>query len=234
MKIEKPYIDYDIAVLCPSRHRNRNHLRLALNFFERNPSRSILVFGLDADDEAEYLRVNHPRIRYEVFPRVRCAQMNNLLAAKYAPLAAILAPIGDDHLFRSPDWEQKVWAAHEAGGNIIVCRDGRFDDGLPANYFVASRIVKALGFLSPPCLEHLCADNFLRDLGREIGGYVYLPDVFIEHLHYMNHKSEMDDTYRECNSDEQYRKDCGAWDAYQKAGHLLADIQRVKNALVTA
>lgn len=79
-----------------------------------------------------------------------------------------------------------------------------------------SEIVRRLGYMVPPTIQHLYIDNYFKTLGEWLGTLAYLPNVIIEHMHPHAGKADMDDGYRQVNSREAYRSGRDAYNAYVK------------------
>lgn len=60
--------------------------------------------------------------------------------------------------------------------------------------------VRALGWLILPGLDRLYGDNVIMEVATRKGVLRYLPDVFMEHLHFSNGTAPIDDTYRKLNA----------------------------------
>ena len=221
-----------IVIFCPTRGRNENHKRLAASFLATNPQRTTLVFSLDADDQQNYERVTDERIEYVVGEPARLIQILNRMAHFYERKAGseIFGLLGDDCIFQTTAWEAQVVDAYNDGALVIAPSDGLRDSRFPNHYFVAVELVRAIGFMAPPELEHLYGDNFLFDIGHAIGRYRYLPLVYIEHRHYIKDASLKDATYARANSDEQNKRDGAAYARYCK-DHFQDDVEHLKITL---
>jgi len=57
------------------------------------------------------------------------------------------------------------------------------------------------------CMRHLYSDNLYHFIGDACGILHYIPEVTIEHRHFVNKKAEIDDTYKQTNSKERYEQD---------------------------
>lgn len=211
-----------ILIICPTRSRNANHTRLANSFLATKPVHSKLLFGLDDDDEQNYTRIRQPEILYHVDKRLRQVGTTNLIASIHAENYGLIGVMGDDSVFKSQDWEKQVLDAHAKGSLIISPADRRSDALLPAAFFVDTRIVRQLGFVYPPNLQHLCGDDFLLALGKALGHFEFLPDCLIEHLHYLVGKAAFDDVYQQANNGQQLDRDCMEFDRYMEHSFLNA------------
>lgn len=90
--------------------------------------------------------------------------------------------------------------------------------------------METLGYFNPPGCDHLYLDNAWKLIGERLGTLRYLPDVVIEHVHYVNGKAPQDALYAEVNDESMYRHD-GA--AYQHWAMSTAadDIERARAAM---
>lgn len=94
---------------------------------------------------------------------------------------------------------------------------------------MTSDIVRTLGWMAPPTLEHLYIDNAWKTLGKGMGRLRYLPDVILEHMHPAAGKAEMDGTYHQANSGAQDQRDHAAFDAWVRDG-LPGDLAKLRAA----
>jgi hypothetical protein len=119
--------------------------------------------------------------------------------------------MGDDHLPRTVGWDGRLAAA-------IAPREGRLagvaygndlfqGENLPTAVVMTASIVRGLGYMAPPALQHMYLDNFWKRLGSDLGHLVYMPEVVIEHLHPFAGKATMDDGYKRVNTQEMYDDD---------------------------
>jgi hypothetical protein len=142
------------------------------------------------------------------------AQWTNELAVEALRHGAdILGFLGDDHRPRTPGWDERVKEAfRKMGSGLVYCDDGLQGERLPTAPFWSADIVRELGWFYPPTLQHMYADNAWLKLASDLGRCTYLPDVSIEHMHPSAGKAQMDDVYRE--NDTQYARDARAYQAW--------------------
>ena len=187
-----------ILIICPSRNRPQNMVEVVNSWIDvSHPTNSQLCFALDDDNENQYPRIYG--VKYEINPRIRMCPTLNKVANDYSNEYKYIGFIGDDHRFRTPNWDSTV-VRHldELGPNgIVYGNDLLQGELLPTAVFLNSNIVRRLGYMVPPTLVHMYADNFWRDLGNELGTITYLPDVVVEHCHWANGKAEHDIHYDE-------------------------------------
>jgi len=99
---------------------------------------------------------------------------------------------------------------------------------LPTAAFLNSSLVQALGYMAPPVLKHLYADNFWMGLGQRLGGLVYLDDVVIEHMHPIASKGTWDEGYTRVNASAVDTADRQAWEWFRYGGEMDAAVARVR------
>ena len=225
-----------LAVIVPTRGRPDNAVRLEKAFAETDSLNATAVFVTDADDPElpGYLEAwEDGRIRNLMTRTERgtpgMVGALNWAAAELAGRYAALGFMGDDHLPRTARWDAHVLGALRAGGpRVAYGNDLIQGERLPTAAFLPSRVVRALGFMAPPCLRHLYVDNFWLELGRQIDGLVYLPEVVIEHLHPVAGKAVMDAGYTAVNAPEADRADHAAWRAFRDGDGLAEAVYRVR------
>lgn len=224
----------EIALIVPSRGRPHNVKRLAQAVTE-TASEVHLTIAVDEDDpDLETYRDDHdgsddPYVLH-IGPRRRLVGTLNELATQVEQ--RYVAFMGDDHLPRTEGWDKRFLdELDQVGpGGIVYGNDKIQGPNLPTHVCMDRRIVDVLGFMAPPALTHLYADNFWMDLGNALGTLRYLPDVVIEHMHPLSGQGAWDDTYADCNSDDRSNTDAQAYAEYQ-SGHFPADVAKLKEAL---
>ena len=134
----------------------------------------------------------------------------------------IVGFMGDDHRPRTVDWDLEISKAAHVANNKCVLYGNDLIQGanLPTAVAMTTDIIKALGYFCPPGLMHLYLDDAWREIGREVGKLLYMPQVIIEHCHPIAKKGvEWDDGYREVNSGQQYESDGNAYRAWLESGN---------------
>jgi hypothetical protein len=216
-----------VLLIVPSRERPEKSVEF-FNCFTQTSRVTDLIFGLD-DDDVEYPRL--PGVIYEKSPRSSSTGTLNAIATKYASQYKYLAVMGDDNRIRTADWDIKLIAAI-AGQPFGVAYGNDLLQGqnLPTAVLMDADIVATLGFIAPPKLKHLYADNFWKELGLALNTLKYLDDVIIEHMHFSANKSEMDASYARTNSGETGAHDRREFDAYM-AEHFQNDVNKLRKKI---
>jgi hypothetical protein len=221
-----------ITVLVPTRERPHQAF-LTYESFKNTVAEpdTEIVFGLDFADPSfrQYHDILPGWTLYESFP-AHSGSFQKVLngMAKILP-SEIYGSIGDDHRFKTKGWDTRVKKALQKPG-IAYANDLYQRDVLPTAAFMSTEISNALGWFALPVCDHLYIDNAWKDIGLGIDSLHYLPDVIIEHLHYTNGKSIMDEGYKRTNAASQFSKDGAAYLNW-RANHMLQDIARVRRAL---
>lgn len=226
----------DLLVLVPTRGRPQSAVRMVEAWEKTDTMNARLTFVTDDDDpELEAYRtlategvikglvtLPAPGVPGITIPLNRAATI-------FQDTAKVIGFMGDDHAPRTTGWEDRVIEAADTCCPRVVYGNDLFQGAaLPTAAFVPSRMIRAMGFMSPPVLRHLYVDNFWLQLGRDLGGLRYLPEVVIEHLHPAAGKAPMDDRYRAVNARAVDDADRAAFEAYMGSpayGDVLSRIR---------
>ncbi len=228
----------DLVVIVPSRGRPENAERLT-NAWKETEANADLFICIDFDDpKRDDYRALFPSgvqrsgfgeniIATRTRPRLRLGGTLNLHAIEFAGTFPTVGFMGDDHLPSGKAWDaQIVETLREMGTGIAYGNDLLQGENLPTAFFMTSDIVRALGYMCPPVLQHMYIDNFVKDIGQAIGRLRYLPDVTIEHLHPLNAKAETDAGYQDVWALQE--PDRIAYEKYKSDGSFDADVTKLK------
>lgn len=204
-------------LLVPTRSRPDN-AKEVLQAHKEFSCRTDLTFIVDDDDPTlpEYRSAVGVEYIYTVTNKSRgMAWPLNYVAKKFSKSGyEFFSFIGDDHRFRSPDWDVKLMQAIGSKPGIGYGNDLLQGARLPTAVVMSASIVQELEGMVPPNMRHLYLDNFWKQLGEDLGNLNYLSDVIIEHLHPVAGKAEWDEGYREVNAQEVYSYDALAYKNY--------------------
>jgi hypothetical protein len=216
-----------MIVLVPSRTRPHNVARLLQAWSDTRATADLLVLVDDDDPElAGYEALDVPLV---VGPRQRIGPLLNEQAMKVADRYDVIGFMGDDHVPRTAGWDARIVEA-STPWSVVYGNDLFQGENMPTAVFMGSQLIRELGYFNPPGLDHLFLDNGWRHYGKALGTLTYLPDVVIEHVHYMANKVEMDGLYREVNSSHMYHHDRDAFHVWL-ADRAPADLARVREAM---
>lgn len=220
----------DLLLAVPSRGRPGNVARLIASVEETSTAGATdLVIGLDTDDPRlpEYPGVEDPGGPWYVIESGlhKVTAWCNALAVPNASHYRALGTVGDDNVFRTPGWDERILEALEktpfAFGNDQY--PSRAPGTLSCHVFMRAEVVDTLGYFGPPEIAHMYVDVAWYAWGTACG-ITYLHDVLIPHLHYTT-GAAMDVTYQ--NSYAGTGADLQAWHAYCRSGRLNADIEKL-------
>lgn len=197
--------------MCPTRNRLNKLLTLVSSLITTVKSHDIeLILGVDEDDPSssyyKYLQKNVPLIKVITFKNegkfLGLSTMWNGMAKKVD--ADIYAMIGDDMVFMTPDWDQKIVDEFNNGpaDKIIMvhCNDGMRGPGnkyygvkpLCVNFFIHKNYVKTIGYFVEPYMENTHHDSWVQIIFDRLSRSLYRHDILIKHLHYSETTGAMD------------------------------------------
>ncbi len=200
-----------MLTIVPTRGRCDNAMRL-FEAINATADFTELIFAIDADDVAEYGDLMHATAGVNNVKIVIAARMGmngtlNHWANWMAPDYDYICFMGDDHLPITKGWDTKLAEAIGSEAGIAYGNDLLQGENLPTAVVMSTKIIRALGFMSPPALKHLFLDNFWLAIGKALGNATYCPDVIIEHLHFTNGKAAHDERYAAVNNAEMHNAD---------------------------
>jgi hypothetical protein len=235
----------ELVILTPTRGRAAQFARLVEAVSTTSAGDVSIHAGRDFDDPTNYNTL--PGLRSPIVdPSVPRAVRRSLsawtnalaervLASPWPP--AYLASLGDDHVPRTPAWDTILIDAIKAMGGTGIAYGNDLLQGrsLPTAWVMSADIVRTLGWVMLPTLEHMYVDNAILELGRAAGCITYRPDVVIEHMHPVAGKAEVDESYRSSNSAARMAADRRAFESWKAdpAG-LAADAAKVAALLAGA
>lgn len=210
----------ELAVIVPSRGRPGNIEQLIEAFDKTtDPKLTHLVVAIDNDDPTAQEYIDGAYLSgcdLIIGPPSRMCPILNRVALGYLDHPAI-GFMGDDHRPRTEGWDHRVVEALTQLRTGIVYGDDLIQGpNLPTAVFMSSSIVATLGYMVPPGLDHLFADNSWLTWGKRLNRLRYLPEIIIEHVHPLAGKAASDEGYERNNSGATWDHDQAAFDEYVK------------------
>lgn len=187
-----------ISILCPTRKRPQNVLRLVDSALGTASERDALefVFYVDEDDQTFPFGLTHGSVKIVMGPRILLSEMWNV--CEKSSSGEVLMLCGDDIIFRTPAWDEQILAAFPSDGiGLVYGDDGIQHAGMATHGFLHRNWVDTVGYFVPPYFSSDFNDLWLTEVARAIGRLIYLPDVYTEHMHFCNGKGELDITHQE-------------------------------------
>ena len=220
----------DILIIVPSRsngcNRETNVDRFIATWKEHTEGHSDLCISLDDDDEHRYLR--HEGVIYTVDANVRFVPKVNRAALRFKDQYKYIANLSDDFVVRTR-WEKDFIKYFEQNGGVGITYGNDLLQGerLPTAVCMTSNIIDVLGYMIPPQLEHMYADNFWKDIGEATQTIKYFPDIILEHTHPDAGKAVRDTQYvyaAAVASTDQIK-----YQQYLQSEQYLEDISKINN-----
>jgi hypothetical protein len=137
--------------------------------------------------------------------------------------------MGDDHRPRTAGWDENILDA-STPWSVVYGNDLFQGANIPTAVFIGSGLIRNLGYFNPPGLQHLYLDNSWKLYGEALGTLQYLPEVVIEHVHFLNGKAPKDALYAEVNAGSMYDHDRAAFEQWA-ANRAATDLERVRKAM---
>lgn len=184
-----------IAILIPTRERLNDFELFAKSWRLTTTGLSTVIVAVDDDDPTyDQIRHKYPEFVFEHGSRRPPLDWLNFLAVKYCNSYDYVGFMEDDCTFNTLNWETIFLSKLDTLGpnGIVYGEDNVNHERLVGLPFMNSSIVKRLGYMSPPEIKYLWADNFWKDIGDRLGGLHYFPNVLIEHRHYSRNKRGRD------------------------------------------
>lgn len=201
---------YNISLLCPTRNRPDGLERMWNSAIEcaSEPDKIELVLYIDDDDQSSILKSKDltskfgDQINITIGKRGEeiYSNLHNICCSKAR--SDIFFGSADDLIFRTENWDS---IAIEKFSNIedkigfVFPNDGHWGEELGTHGFFHRRWYQALGYLSPPVFTVDYSDNYVADISRDVGRYIYMSEVLIEHMHWTFGKSAFDQTAKEAH-----------------------------------
>jgi hypothetical protein len=191
--------EFDLTVYVPTKGRPENAERLQEQFYNTVSLNSRVVFILSTNDAKLdlYSNLNYSITVTPDKPGFVAPLNLGYWKDRREVFSYALGFMGDDHFPRTPYWDEKILSELEYMKSGLVYGNDMFQgERIPTQIVMTANIPLSLGFMTPPQLKHLYADNFWLDFGRSINRIKYLPDVVIEHLHPAAGKAKHDEGYQ--------------------------------------
>lgn len=218
-----------LLVICPTRQRPDVFRKMIYSFEDMTSSNSELIAIVDLDDPCieEYREIHDKNGKFKLIESQdldNTKRFNN--AFKMFSYYDFYCMANDDFLFKTKDWD------------LILCRKWKISYGndllggqaLPTCPVIDGDIVREIGWLQMPSLTYMYGDTAWRTIGTRLNILKYFPNVIIEHCHWMNHKSQIDEVYKVTNSARTYEQDEKAFRQW-KEKELDNDVKKIKDLL---
>jgi hypothetical protein len=149
------------------------------------------------------------------------------------PHEGFLGFIGDDHRFRTPNWDVEfIKELSKPGIGFVYGYDKFWHEGqIPTQVFMRAEICRRLGWMALPGTKHLYLDNTWMLLGTESGSIKWRRDIIVEHMHPAVGKAEWDEGYKRVNDQSVYSHDRQVYETWISSGRAEKSVEKVREAL---
>jgi hypothetical protein len=177
----------DLLVITPSRNRPQSIARLLDAIHSTSKMKTHLHVGVDDDDPQlesyrEVMKAGRDGDMLFIGKRKGLCGWTNEIAVPAAENYKYLASFGDDHIPRTPGWDKALIRAIERMGGTGFSYPWDYTrEDIPEAAVMSSDIVRELGWMSMPDLEHWYQDTVWADLGRGAGCIKHLRAISVEH-----------------------------------------------------
>lgn len=217
-----------LKIIVPSRGRPEAALQLINAVADTRQIRTTsLVFSVDDDDSHLDLYRDVCKTRPDI-AQIDVVRANGWMVGALNQTARRVVTdqqvtavgfFGDDHRPRTPGWDASyLGALTELGAGIVYGNDLLQFDFVPTQCAISASIIRTLGWMAHPSLKHMYVDTLWKDMGNVAGKLQYLPDVIVEHLHYINGKAVEDDGYQRVNAKAVFEEDERAFRGLHASG----------------
>jgi hypothetical protein len=208
-----------ICVLLPTRMRPDGFRKALDSYLKNKTERSDIYFSFQ-NPEATHLQENFNILKERnlldkvwLLGNIGLTNKINFLVEKNDGYGAYMI-LNDDQIIHTKDFDEILWQKLEElekkSGHrlwILHWKDGIQDEKL-CQSFLTKEMKDILGSYYPKgFMRHLYSDNMYHFIGGQCGILNYMPNIFIEHNHFINKKAEVDQSYQESNSQEAYARD---------------------------
>jgi glycosyltransferase involved in cell wall biosynthesis len=223
-----------ISICCPTRTRPGNMRRLVESIHATATTPVEVVFRIDLDD-AESIAAAvelgmYNSVRHVVAERGVLSDSWNDAAAVAS--GEILMMCGDDIVFRTPGWDERVTEAFAQVPDriaLVYGNDLLQHERLATHPFIHRNWYDAVGYLVPNGFSCDWCDMWLNEVAIALGRRVYLHDVVTEHMHPVIGKARLDDNHRERL--ERGRRDNVTALYEARADERAADVEKLRTCM---
>lgn len=196
---------FRIGIFCPTRKRPFQLARLIDSIVNNSshPERVSFHLYVDSDDEVTLSFLENVKNYTSLNIRAVIENHNTRpLSDTYNVLfensgVDIMMQFGDDTIMRTSGWDVMIdsaFAQFEDRIALVYGRDGIHNEGFAPHYALHRNWIETVGYASPPYFTADWSDTWMFEIAKAINRNIFLPDLLIEHMHWTQGKSEIDET----------------------------------------
>jgi hypothetical protein len=209
-----------IAILCPTRGRERAFLRMCESAHNTSENDVYIFSGSNGGDA--YASVQYPT------DMPTCYMWNDLAkAAMKHPHNKLFMLGADDTVFATPHWDSALIEHYNALENkihVYHLQDSRDKDGTP-HPIVTREYINALGYFMPPIFMHWYVDTWTVGIAKANACFTHLRDYMLVHDK-PSDRGEPDETHNGIRRMGWAVRDRAVWESC--ADYFELDIARLK------
>lgn len=204
----------DIAIILPTKGRPENFKRFIESYNTNTSGNSTVIPVFDDFEVVSYEWNNYYIATPQSYGLVRklnhAANILRLKGYKY------LIFMADDLVIHTKDFDKMIAEVfkEEPKTNLIYWEDMLNGKMIANHWAIRTDVVSRVGFMALPVCKHCFIDNFWTKVGNETGTIKYMPNIVIEHRHYVGRTAPLDDTYRLSNNSDVMSHDSEAYNKY--------------------
>ena len=214
-----------LLTVCPSRIRpERIQEMLASYDATKSPWNDMVIYVADDDPRLEDYKEVLSNRNLIIGKRRTYTEVNNYCMCELYPDYPYYSEIGDDHYYHTKEWDRiLVETIEKNGGWGFACGNKQ---GLPSGMVTSANIIKALGYYITPLLKQCYVDNFHQELGEACGIFYRVPEVDIEHRHWVFKKAPPDENYYTITHPDTLKEGLGLINQW-RALYKQRDVERI-------
>ena len=191
-----------LGLFCPTRKRVKMLTRLMESAFNLADKPDRIKFRLYVDSD-DYETMDHlTKINQDQFTAVIDKHGVRHLSDTYNVLFHysdddVMVQLGDDTVMRTKGWDtliENAFLEYDDRLVLIYGRDEIHNEKFAAHYSLHRNWIETVGYASPPYFSADWSDTWTFEIAKKLGRTKFINDLIIEHLHWTQGKSEIDET----------------------------------------
>jgi hypothetical protein len=225
-------------MICPTRNRPDRVKDMLKSFYDtkRNADTHICLAVSKDDEKYDQYFSELPNENIITCPSRYLINKTNYICCELFPDIPYYGGIDDDHIFRTKNWDkillQKLKDNNDWG---LACGNDKFNEDWkqwshPSGWIMSNKTIKFLGYAMYPKFIHSGIDHWQADLFGNAECLYYVPEVIIEHCHYLVKKAKDDKGYAWVYDGANFNEAMKIYHLW-KYEFMEIDVERLKRAI---